>query len=151
MRTISIGARPMSWIEGKGMKKRKKSREQEVREFGVVMTLALVILGGVLFSRGKESSFWFFLLSLLFLAPAVFCPLLLQPLERVWMAFGRRLGLVVTHVLLALTFYLGFFPLRMLAGLLGKRFLELEFEPERETYWVKVEKDGPGARPYAPY
>ena len=48
------------------------------------------------------------------------------------------IGFVLSHVILALIYYLVLTPLSLLLRLLGYDFMHRRFEPEAESYWVPV-------------
>ena len=60
----------------------------------------------------------------------------LRPIQRAWMAFAIVLGWVMTRVILVVLFYVGITPIALIARLVGKRFLDLRFEPARASYWI---------------
>ncbi len=134
----------MSLIKG-------KDRAAVCREFGLVMALALCVLGALLFYRGRSSSFFFFLGTGFFIIPALLFPLVLSPLEKVWMAFAEKLSFVMTTLIMFLTFYVVITPLALLLRVMRKDLLSLTLEPEAESYWCPVEADGPSTRFYTPY
>jgi hypothetical protein len=124
---------------------------RELRTFALIMTGALGLLGVLLLWRGRSA--WPYLLGLaaLFLILGLAAPTLLRPVERLWMKLAHVLGIVMTFVILTLTFYLVLTPLGLLLRLLGKRPLDLPFEPDRSSYWVPIDPDGPATRPDRPY
>ena len=130
---------------------RPPQTREKLREFGLVMATAAVIIGGILLYKGKPANLYLFIMGLLFLVPAVFAPRVLAPLERAWMTFAEYMSVIMTYIILTLTYYLLVTPLGLLMRLLGKDLLEVKLEPEAQTYWTKIEADGPGTRPYLPY
>jgi hypothetical protein len=42
-------------------------------------------------------------------------------------------------------------PFGLLLRLMGKDLLDLRVDPDRESYWIPAEPDGPATRPYKPY
>lgn len=134
------------------MRSNKPKSEKELREFGLVMTTACVVFGGVFLWRGAElAPLILFVLGILFLVPAIFAPERLRTAEIWWMRFAARLSAVMTVVIVTLTFFLAVTPLAILLRLMRKDLLSLRIAPEAETYWVPVEEDGPGTRPFKPY
>jgi uncharacterized oligopeptide transporter (OPT) family protein len=128
-----------------------KDRSAACREFGLVMGLALCCIGALLFYRGRSSSLFFFLGTGFFVVPALLFPLSLSALEKVWMAFAEKLSFVMTTLIMFVTFYVVITPLGLLLRLLKKDLLSLEIDREAETYWCKVEVDGPAQRYHTPY
>jgi hypothetical protein len=122
-----------------------------LRKFGITMCVALAIFGGLALWRDKASSLYLFGASAFFLVCAVILPRALVPIEWAWMKFGHYMGLVMTTVLLTLTFYLMITPLGLLMRLFGKDLLERKFDKNAKSYWYPVETDGPCSRPDKPY
>ena len=124
---------------------------KELRKFGLVMAVPLAIIGGILMWKAKFIAPYLLGLSGLFLICGLRFPKLLSPIEKVWMTFAEILSIIMTRVILTLTFYLVITPVGLLLRLLGKDLLKFKFEPELKTYWVPVEPDGPRGRPDKPY
>jgi hypothetical protein len=124
---------------------------RELRKFGLVMTGAFSVLGGLLVWRGRSAGPYVLSLAGFFLIAGLLFPRLLGPIERAWMAFGRRMSVVMTFVVLTLSFYLVITPFGLLLRLLGKELLDLKFNSGLKSYWVPVEPDGPSSRPDRPY
>ncbi len=125
--------------------------EKRCREFGQLMGLVFILAGGYLLWDADPSSLYFFSISFVFLIAAIWMPLALGPLERAWMAFAEKLSVVMTYVIVTLTFFLAITPMGFLLKLLRKDLLGLALEPEKSSYWVPVPEDGPGTRPFSPF
>ena len=138
----------------KDMTSRKREKtEKELREFGLVMTIALLVFSAILLWRHRVAMALFLLtLSVLFLAPAVFVPARLRSAEKYWMKFADKLSTVMTVVIMSLTFFGAVMPIGLLLRLSGKDILG-RFRPKKPvtTYWIPVEVDGPGSRPRRPF
>ena len=132
------------------MKTGREKTPEKLREFGVVMALALTVISAILLWRARVVGFILVLFAAAFLLPALFFPQLLRPVERAWMAFAEKLGAVMTIVILVLSFYLIFTPVALVARLFGKKFLELGFESEKGSYWVPMDAES-SKRHFLPY
>ena len=75
----------------------------------------------------------------------------LRPLEKVLATIFRWVTAAITYVVLVLTYYLVVTPTGIVMRLLGKDPLHLKREPNRPSFWVPVEEDGPHSRPDKPY
>jgi hypothetical protein len=121
------------------------STKKDLRNFGLVMGVALGVIGGILL--WKESSLhWVFFgcgagMALLGLA----LPIVLLPLQKVWMLLAGLLGWVMSRIILSVTFYLVVTPMGLVARLFGKRFLDTRFDKGAGSYWQvrKQEDDEP--------
>jgi len=128
-----------------------KKNKKELRKFGIVMTIPLGIIGGILFWRGQSAANYFLIIAALFLISGLLLPKTLSPIERIWMKIAEIISMVMTRVILILTFYLVITPVGLLLRLMGKDLLQMKFEPDRESYWENVEEGGPCSRPDKPY
>lgn len=133
------------------MKKGNIKSKKELRKFGFVMTVPLAIIGGFFFWKGKPAAPYFLILAAFFLISGLFFPSILKPIEKIWMKIAELISAVMTRVILFLTFYLVITPVGLILKLMGKDLLEIKFDPDKESYWVPVEKDGPCSRPEKPY
>ena len=114
-----------------------KSGPRDLRKFGITMGIAFAVLGGLVLWRGHWTPTYLFWVAGAFLVLALVAPVVLRPIQRGWMAFAIVLGWVMTRVILVVLFYVGITPIALIARLVGKRFLDLGFEPARASYWVK--------------
>jgi len=129
----------------------KPKTAAELRRFGLLMAAPLMIIGVLLVWKGRVLGPYVVVLAALFLIVGLAAPKLLRPIERVWMAFARLMSVVMTHVLLTLTFFLVIAPFGTVLRLLGKDILQRRFDPQKQSYWTPVEPDGPCSRPEKPY
>jgi len=125
-----------------------KSGPRDLRKFGITMAVAFAAIGALFIWRGASEARWLFWLSGAFLLLGLVAPVILRPVQKVWMAFAITLGWVMTRVILVLVFYVGITPIAFIARLVGKRFLDLGFEPERESYWVDYPESDRGKDRY---
>jgi len=125
-----------------------RSGRGDLRKFGITMAVAIAALGGLFLWRGREEAEWLFWVAVGFLVLGVAVPVALRPVQKIWMAFAVTLGWVMTRVILVIVFYIGVTPIALIARLVGKRFLDLGFEPERESYWVPFPKPDRGKERY---
>lgn len=116
------------------------------RSFGLVMTVALAILGGWPLLRGGPVRWWPLIVASLFLIIALLSPEKLSPLNRIWTGLGLLLGRLVNPLVLSALFFLVFTPMALLMRALGKDPLRLKFAAAAESYWIpressKIEPD----------
>jgi hypothetical protein len=130
---------------------RRPKTPTELRTFGLVMAGALGVFGAIALWRGRAVGPWLVGAAVLLLACGLLLPRALQPIERVWMKVGEVLGMVMTTVILTLTFCLVMTPLGVSMRLFGKDTLGRRFDRRRSSYWVAVEPGGPGSRPDKPF
>ena len=125
-----------------------KSDPAHLRKFGLTMGIALAVFGGLFLWRGKAVAPYLFILGAVFLLLAAVLPRALKPVQKAWMALATVLGWVMTRLLLTIVFFVGITPIALIAKLSGKRFLDLGFEPDRESYWEKRKPHDRGMERY---
>ncbi len=125
--------------------------KKELRNFGITIGIAFAILGGLFFWRGKPAWIYLEIIACVFLLFGLIYPKILSPVEYIWMKFAHYLGIVVTHILVTLTFYVVITPLGLLLRLLGKDLLEMNFRKKKDSYWIPSDPNGPASRPEKPY
>jgi hypothetical protein len=125
-----------------------KTDAGHLRKFGLTMGVALAIFGGLFFWRDHTAAPYLFMIAAAFLLLAALAPKALKPIQTVWMTLATVLGWVMTRVLLSIVFFIGITPIAFIARVVGKRFLDLKYEPDRESYWEKREPPTSGMERY---
>lgn len=125
-----------------------RSDRRSLRKFGLTMGIALALFGLLFLWRHPAGAPWFFGFAAGFLIFAAVLPVALRPVQKLWMTLAYVLGWVMTRLLLTIIFYIGITPVALIARLVGKKFLDLEFEPDRESYWEKRQPHDRGMERY---
>jgi hypothetical protein len=113
------------------------------RSFGIVFTVFCAIVAGVQLWYGS-SAFWGWLLAaLVFAAFALVYSRALRPLNILWFKFGMLLHRVVSPLILGVMFFAVFTPIGLWMRLVGKRPLNLRYDPQAESYWIQRRPPGP--------
>ena len=107
----------------------------ENRRFGLVMAVALSVLGTVNFALGGRAAAWLIGAAVLMAVAAVAVPAVLHPLRIAWMKFARVLGIVNSWIILTVIFALVITPVALLLRMFGRLSLVRGPEPEQTTYW----------------
>ena len=125
---------------------------KDLRKFGLVMSLPFGLIGGLLLWRTSSSlALPLLVVGALFFLLALLAPTLLGPVERFWMALALRISAVVTFVVLLVLYTVVFTPIALVLRLLRKDILNMKLDPQKLSYWVQVEPDGPGSRHFKPF
>jgi hypothetical protein len=66
-------------------------------------------------------------------------PQIALPLYRVWYAVGAVIGMVISNLLLALTYYMVLTPIALILRLAGRDPLHRAIERDRVSYWEPAE------------
>ena len=121
----------------------KEVSSKQLRHFGWLMggVFAIITLWPLIF-RGEGIRIWACVVASVFGLLGTLLPTGLKPIYRVWMIFGEKIGWVNSRILLGLVFYCLLTPISFVMALLGKRPLQLQFDPKAETYRVPKEARG---------
>jgi hypothetical protein len=82
-------------------------------------------------------------IAIAFLAVALAYPVLLAPLNKLWLKFGALLHSITSPVILGVMFYLVIMPMGLFMRMLGKDLLRLKYDPDARSYWILREPPGP--------
>ena len=127
-----------------------KSR-RELRQFGYVMTSALLVVAGLLWWKERPMAPYVAGVASAFLLSALVMPRILAPIEFVWMKLALLLGRIMTPVILTITFFVVITPFALVRRVFNRDPLDMRPSSEAESYWRPVETDGPATRPTKPY
>jgi len=129
--------------------KSSKSKRNELRKFGVTIAIALSVIGVLIFWRQKDYYKYFFIISVLFLFPALFMPTILRPVHKSWMMLSVKIGWFMNRVILIALYYLILTPIGLVMRILGKNFLNAEFTRDSsESYWIPKDSERTEKRDY---
>lgn len=132
-----------------GTDNRKSSDSKELRNYGVVMAVALAVIGALLLWRGKEHYLVFFAVAAAFLIAGLAAPAVLRPVYRAWMTLAGLMGWVMTRVILIAAFVVLLVPIGLLLRLCGKDILDVRFKTSgQDSYWKERDSEKPGQRDY---
>ena len=110
------------------------------RSFGILFFL--VFLGFGLWPLTKEMSpnIYLILISVIFLFLGLLNSKLLSPLNNLWIKFGEILGKVIAPIVMAVVYFLILTPISLLVRLFGKDLIEIKFNNNVKSYWIKRKK-----------
>lgn len=122
---------------------------KQLRQFGLIALGAFAVIGGVILWRGglfgldlgsaaRPMAYVLWALGVVSAGFSLVLPKANRPLFVVLALVAYPIGLVVSHVVLALLFFGILTPVALVFRLIGRDPLERRFEPERESYWVDV-------------
>lgn len=114
-----------------------QATSKELRSFGLVMGgVFLIVAIWPLVIRGESIRVWASLLAGFFGAMGMLFPKSLEPVHRVWMKIGEKLGWINSRIILGILFFGIFTPMAVIIRLLGKRPLQLGYDPKANSYRI---------------
>ncbi len=134
------GRKCMSWINDvRGEVHRLKCTPKELQKFAYLVGSVLIIIGG----GGIFKHWHFFIIAGIWITAAIllfcgiFSPRSLRRVYVAWMGVALALGWIVSRAILVLLFYFVITPIRMVAQLFGKKFIDIDFSRVSASYWVE--------------
>ncbi|MBT5050999.1 MAG: hypothetical protein HOM58_21040 [Rhodospirillaceae bacterium] len=115
---------------------------QSNRSFGLMFGIVFLILTGLVWLIAGKILIWLIIVAALFFVAALTMPLLLLPLNRLWMVFAGRLAWLNNRLILGLFFFLFMTPIAAVMRLFGWDPMTLKKRPSAENgYWASVRRD----------
>jgi hypothetical protein len=119
------------------------SNKTEQRKFGIVMAIAIVIIGVVRwaihgFAGGPP--YYFMAVAAPFLVLGILFPKGLQPVFVLWMKLAVVLNWIMTRLLLSIVFYLMISPVRLVRFLFAEDPLKRKWLAQAASYWEEPEE-----------
>ena len=115
------------------------STKKDLRKFGITIGTALIVLTVVLYFLDKSYYLYFGAAGLLLIIAGFLFPLILKPLNKIWMGFAIILGWFSSRIILTIVFYFVLTPISFIAKISGKKFLDLKYKTNESSYWIKRE------------
>lgn len=111
------------------------STSADLKKFGVTVGAVLIVISTLLFFYLSSSYLYFLIVGISLVVLGFLCPLVLKPLQKVWMTLSLILGWISTRVILSILFYIILTPIGLASRLIRKDFLNLKFNKSQQTYW----------------
>jgi hypothetical protein len=115
----------------------KSATNRDVRNFGIVMLVAALVVSGSLHRRGFGLALVASVAAggLLIALASIVAPSAVRPVHRGWMFVGHTLGRVTTPVEMAVLFFVVMVPIRALLAIFRRDPLDQRFDRTARTYW----------------
>ncbi|MDR3667890.1 MAG: SxtJ family membrane protein [Ignavibacteriaceae bacterium] len=114
-----------------------KQSPKDLRKFGLTVGTVIFLFGCLLLWKHKPSQFYFLSIGAALILLGLIFPVILRPLNKIWMILAILLGWIMTRVILSLLFYIVITPIGLIARISGKHFLDLKIDKSRTSYWDK--------------
>jgi hypothetical protein len=127
--------------------------KKELRTFGLCGLAFLALVGWIVFRRSGSVPVAASIAALgVVLAVLGFAvPRALRPVWVVLMVVNYPIGWVVTHVVMAIIFYLVVTPIAVIMRLTGRDPMERAFDRTAKTYWKRRRAEPDSSRYFRPY
>jgi hypothetical protein len=122
------------------MNKDKLNNKKEWRTFGIGLAVLLVLIALVQFVKSNPMFPYFALAGAFILFFAFVLPIVIKPLFILFSYIGHCLGWLMTRIILTLLFFGIFTLLGLIMRLSGKRFLNIEYPQQVQSFWINTEK-----------
>ena len=117
-----------------------KSKENN-KGFGLLFFIVFLLIGLWPLIKGESPRILFFPIALVFLILGLMNAKILNPLNRLWIKFGEKLGIIIAPVVMFLVYFAILTPVSFIVRICGKDLLGLKFLKKKETYWIKRKKN----------
>ena len=111
------------------------------KSFGVVFAIVFLVIACYPLVTSQAIHIWAMIIALLFLLCAYFQPKILIIPNKAWFKFGMFLGSIIAPIVMFIVYSLSVFPVGFIMRLAGKDLLNLKFNSNAKTYWIK--RDAP--------
>ncbi|MBN1406076.1 MAG: hypothetical protein JW946_06115 [Candidatus Omnitrophica bacterium] len=114
---------------------------KELRKFGIIFGIAMIVLGTFQLLKGHSAIYpWLYGIGVFSFLSGLFFPRAIKPVHIALKTIFRLAEWVITRTALIIVFYFIITPIRFIAGLSGKEFLDINWNKKSDTYWIKKEK-----------
>ena len=114
--------------------------KKQLKQFGLLMAGMFCLFATIFVYKS-----WYVAMGVLgvliifFSVMALVLPIGLLPFYKQWMRFAEVIGNFNVKVLLSITYFLVFTPIRIVASVFRDDPLRRKFEPEKDSYWIDCE------------
>ena len=126
---------------------------KELRQFTLLQVVFFALIAGMLTRRGSDISTAMLIVGVSAVVGLIgwFVPAFMRIVYIVWMAAVFPIGWTVSHLLLALVYYLVVTPLGFAMRLSGRDPMQRKFDRNATTYWQPRPGPSPTKRYFRPF
>ncbi len=126
----------------------KNPSRRELFIFGALFALFFGLIGGLIWWRFQAPTVAYVLWSVAAFITILFYAVrpIRKPIYLAWIHLAFPIGWVISHVAMALIYYLVFTPIGLIMRLFGRDPMERRFDRAAESYWIEHQPSGDPAR-----
>jgi hypothetical protein len=122
---------------------REKEGLPSERSLGLLFAGFCALIAAIKLWKGSNFSTPWFGAAVVLVAIALARPIVLRPLNQLWMRLAELLYRILNPVVMTLLFFAVFVPTGLLLRALGKDVLRLKVDKDRASYWIDRNPPGP--------
>ena len=115
-------------------------KKNQNRSLGLLFFLVFLTLSLWPLTKKGEINLYLILIALIFLVLGLLNSRILSPLNKVWMKLGEMIGRIIAPIVMLIVYFLILTPLSLLVRLFGKDLIEMKFNNNIKSYWIKRKK-----------
>ncbi len=126
----------------------KAPSRRELLVFGALFALFFGLIGGLIWWKFEAPTVAYVVWSIAAAITIVFyaLPPIRKPIYLAWIHLAFPIGWVISHVAMALIYYLVFTPIGLIMRLVGRDPMERRFDRQAASYWVEHDPSGEPGR-----
>ena len=109
------------------------------RSFGITFFVVFIIVSLYPLLNDNNIKIWSLIVSFIFLLLGMINSILLMPLNALWFKLGLFLGKYIAPIVMGIVYFVVVFPTFMLLKLFKKNYLNIKYEKNKSSYWIKTE------------
>jgi len=109
-----------------------------IRSFGIVFFIFFIIIAFYPVLNNHGIRFWSLIIGFIFLFLGLVNSPLLKPLNLIWFKFGLFLGKLIAPIIMGIVYFIVVFPTFLLLKLFKKNYLNINYERNKDSYWINV-------------
>ena len=118
-----------------------KSDTINLRKFGITIIIILLLFGIFFLWKRNDIYIYFLIFSAIFVLICLIEPVILKPLQKVWMSLAIITGYFISRIILSIFFYFVFTSIALILKFLRRDLLDLKLK-DKDSYWIiKYKKD----------
>lgn len=111
------------------------------RAFGLIFAAIFMLIAAFPLLSGGGFRQWALIAAAAFALPALILPIVLTPLNKLWVKFGLMMHTIINPILMGLVFFIAVVPTGLLVKLFGKDPMRRKFDNSANSYWIERDKD----------